>query len=668
MDVKYYNAFNNAGYRVFLFEMPKAVIPSRRLWKESFFMLKIMRKNASSWLIKILFIIIVVVFIFWGVGTQRENKGDRVAVVNGEAISVESYQTAYDNAVDNLKRQYGEQLNRDVIKMFQVPQQVMNSLINRELMLQEAERLEIRVGDEELADAIQNMAAFQEAGVFSQRRYNFLLSRNRLTPEAFEASRRQDMIIEKIDTFISSGIKVTDGEILDLYEWQNASMDIDYVMFAPDDIKDIDPTGEELQSFYETNKENYETEPEVKVRYLAFRPDRFVDDAIITDEDVQEYYDMHLSEFEKEKTVEARHILLKVDADAAPEIVEEKRKRAEEIVKAARDGKDFAELAKEFSEGPTKDAGGLLGEFKKGDMVAPFSDAAFSMAAGEISEPVRTQFGWHVIKVETVNEAATSPLEEVSADIREKLTQEASKSLAYDKAEEAYDRALNDEDFEKTAADLNMELQSTDFFTEKGPETGFSDPALFAAAAFELSGSDISDILNIGDNYFILQKTDTIPASIPELSDVEDTVRADLIKKMQDERAKEKAEEFLAVIKEGSGMETAAKDAGLEVHNTGFFKRSESIPDIGYKPEIAQAAFLLSNVKKIADVVYKGEKGYCVIQFKARKAPEVSELDDQKKKTLKQQLIQQKQEDLFDQWIGNVKAVSEIHVEDGYLN
>jgi peptidyl-prolyl cis-trans isomerase D len=631
-------------------------------------MLKIMRKNAGSWLIKVLFIIIVVVFIFWGVGTQQDNKGDRVAVVNGEAISVESFQTMYDNAVENLRRQYGDRINRDVIKMFQIPQQVMNTLVNRQLMLQEAEKLEIRVGDEELADAIQSMAEFQEAGVFNNRRYNSILSRVRLTPEAYEASKRQDMIINKLSTFLTSGVKVTDGEILDMYEWQNSSVDIDYVLFSPNDIKDPDPTGEELQSYYETNKESYETEPKLKVRYLAFRPDRFVDDVTISDEEIQEYYDMHPSEFEKEKTVEARHILLKVDKDAAPELVDEKRKKAEEIAKAAREGKDFAELAKEFSEGPTREAGGLLGEFKKGDMVAPFSNAAFAMAPGEISEPVRTQFGWHVIKVEKVNDAALSPLEDVAADIREKLTREASKSLAYDKAEDAYDRALNDEDLEKTAADLDIELQSTDFFTEKGPETGFSDPALFASTAFELSDFDISDVLNIGDNYFILQKADAIPASIPDLADVKDAVRSDLVKKMKDERARENAEEFLALVKEGSGMETAAKDAGFEVHNSGFFKRSASIPDIGYKPEISQAAFLLSDAKKVADTVYNGEKGYYVIQFKARKAPDVAELDDQKKETLKEQLAQKKQEDIFNKWISSIKATSDIRIEEGYLD
>ena len=630
-------------------------------------MLKIMRKNAGSWLIKVIFSIIVIVFIFWGVGSFRESRADRVAVVNGEAISLQSYQTAYDSAVENLKRQYGDKLNQDMIKMFQIPRRVIDSLITQQLMLQEAEKLKISVSDRELADAIQSISAFQDSGVFNKQRYNYLLSQNKLTPETFESSQRQSMIINKLNTFVISGIKVPDGEILDWYEWQNASVDIDYVMFAPADIKDLDPTEDELKSYYEANKEAYETKPQVKVRYLEFRPDRFVGDVTISDEDIQDYYDTHPAEFQKEKTVVARHILLKLDENAAPEIVEEKRKKAEDIVKMAREGKDFAELAKEYSEGPTRESGGLLGAFKKEDMVAPFSDAAFSLAPGEISEPVRTQFGWHVIKVEKVNEATVTSLEDATAGIREKLTKEASKSLAYDKAEAAYDQALNDEDFEKTAADLNMKLQSTDYFTEKGPASGFSDPALFAATAFGLSDTDISDVVTIGDNYYILQKTGEIPASIPNLADVKDAVRSNLIKKMQDERAGKKAEEFLAVLKAGNGMETAAKDAGLEAHNSGFFKRNGPIPDIGREPEILQAAFLLSDTKKIPDTVFKDGKAYYVIQFKARKAPDTAELDAQKE-TLKNQLLSKKQEALYNQWLGDVKAASDIRIEDGYLD
>jgi len=630
-------------------------------------MLEIMRKNASSLLIKIIFVVIVIVFIFWGVGSFDQNPSDQVASVNGEPISFESYRYAYDNYVENLKSQYGSNLSQELLDMFQVPRQVVSSLVNRELLMQEAEKLNIKVTDMELANAIHSISAFQESGIFNNQRYEVLLRRNNLTKETFEVDQRETMLINKLYAFITDGIKVSDGEILDWYEWINASVDIDYVLFDPYSIEGIEPTEEEMADFYDANSENYRTEPRVKVRYLVFRPDNYTDEAAVTDEDVQDYYDEHKSEFEKEKTVEARHILLSVDEDAAPEVVEEKRKKAEEILKMAKEGKDFAELAKEYSEGATRETGGLLGEFKKDDMVEPFSEAAFSMKEGEISDPVRTQFGWHLIKVEKVNEASVKPLEEVSKQIRKELKKEDAKEIAYDMADRAFDQALSDDDFELTAEHLGMKLESTDYFTEAGPAAGISDPAAFAEGAFALSGSEISDVLSIGDNYYILQKTGDMPSEIPPLADVKDRVRADVVVKMQGEQAQRKAEEFLAEAKTAGGLESVSGTPGIEVKNSGFFKRSGSIPDIGYESEIISAAFLLTEDNKIADEVFKGTNGYYVVQLKERKDPDTGELEDQKE-TIKSQLMSQKQQIVINDWLEKLRSESEITVEEGYLD
>jgi len=632
-------------------------------------MLNIMRKNASSLLIKIIFVVIVIVFVFWGVGSFQEKRTDRVATVNGEPISIDSYRYTYNNYVENLKQQYGTNLSQEVLEMFQIPRTVVSSLVNKALLMQEAERLNIRVTDMELAGAIQGMDVFQSAGTFNKEQYMYVLNRNDLTPELYESNKREEMLVDKLYSSVTSGIKVTDGEILEWYDWINASVDIDYVLFDPDSIDDIEPTEEELLSYYENNDEIYRTEPRVKVRYIVFRPGNYLDKVEIEDADVQDYYDMNISEFGKEKTVEARHILLSVGEDASPEVVEEKRQKAEEILEMAKNGKDFAELAKEYSEGATRETGGLLGEFKEGDMVAPFSEAAFSMAEGEISDPVRTQFGWHLIKVEKIHEASAKPLEEVSDQIRRQLRMEASQEIAYDTADAAFDQALGDDDFEKTAADLGLQVQETDYFTEAGPDgpgVDISDPAVFGAAAFELPGTEISDVLKIGDNYYLMQKIGDIPSEIPELEDVREQVNADVIKKLKDEQAKRDAEEFLAAAKGAGDIVSAAGVSGLEISSSGFFERSGSIPDIGYESEIIQAAFLLSDENKIADKVFTGEKGYFVIQLKERKSPETDELDVQRD-TIKSQLMTQKQQTVFDEWLNKLRTESEIVVEDGYL-
>jgi peptidyl-prolyl cis-trans isomerase D len=618
-------------------------------------------------MIKIIFIIIVIVFVFWGVGNFQEGSSDRVALVNGDAITLESYRNAYENYVESLRQQYGSNVNRDFLKMFQVSKQVISSLVTQKLLMQEAEKMNLRVTDLELANAIQSISSFQENGNFDNSRYTYLLEQNNLTTELFESSQRESMLIDKLSKLITSGIKISEGEIDDWYEWINAQVDLNYVVFKADDFKDIDPSEDELNSFYESNKENYQTEPKVKVRYMAFRPDQYKDKVELKDGDVEDYYDANLSDFQTEKTVEARHILLSVDDDATDDIIEEKRLKAEELAQMAREGKDFATLAKEYSEGATRETGGLLGEFKKEDMVTPFSDAAFEMDEGEISDPVRTQFGWHIIKVEKIHPATVSPMDEVKDEIKNALIKSYSEEYAYDRAMDAFDQALDDEDFQKTASNFGQVLLETDYFTASGPESGISEPGTFADAAFGLSGSDISDVLTIGDNFYIMQKTDEKESLIPPLEDVASQVEKDLISKMQSDEAYKKAQEFLVDIDSDGGMEAAASKRNVEILNTGFFKRSESIPNIGYVAEIIEAAFKLSPENKTPDTVFNASMGFCVVELKERKSPDMAELESQKD-LITSQLLSQKQQLVFENWLTKLKSESEISIEDGYLD
>ena len=180
---------------------------------------------------------------------------------------------------------------------------------------------------------------------------------------------------------------------------------------STDGNRNIKPSQEEVKAFFEDHKTNYKTEAMVKVRYLHFNPDTYHPDVTIADEDIKYYYDDNREEFETPKTVEARHILIKADKDADSETFKKTRERAFDIMMIAKGGKDFAELAKKYSEGPSRDRGGSLGAFRKEAMVKPFADMAFSMKAGEISEPVRTRFGWHILKLNSREKARELTIE-----------------------------------------------------------------------------------------------------------------------------------------------------------------------------------------------------------------------------------------------------------------
>jgi peptidyl-prolyl cis-trans isomerase D len=629
-------------------------------------MLRLMRKQAGSWVIKILLGAIVIVFIFWGVGSFRSQRGGRVALVNGDQITLDEYREAYNNLIEQLRRRFGGNLDEDMLKQLQVKRQALNQLIDNKLLVQEAKRLKFRVSKKELADAILNITAFQRAGIFDSRLYRDVLDRLKMTPEAFEEAQKNAMLIDKLRTLITSSAKISDQEALEWFNWINASVNIDYVVFSPSRYKDIHPSDEEIKTFFENHKENYKTDAMIKVRYLNFNPDTFRSKVVLSDEEIREYYDENLETFKIPKTVEARHILLRVNQDADPETVKKTKDRALRILKLAKEGKDFAELAKQYSEGPTRDKGGYLGKFKKEAMVKPFADVAFSMKAGEISEPVRTQFGWHIIKVEKVNEASVTSFDDAKKDIQKKLTDDMAKSLAYDEAEAVSDEAIDGKDLINAAKERHMKILTTDFFSSKGPIKGINNPSEFASVAFNLLDKEISNVQEFENGYYILQLVDKIQPKIPEFDKVKEKVTLDLIKEKQDEKAKADSETLLAALKSGETIQAESKKYNLTPKTTGFFKRNGSIPEIGFEREIAEAAFRLTDKNQFPENVIKGSKGYYVIQFKNKKISDPENFAKEKEE-IKKKLLAQKKSSIFDALLAQIKSKSEITIKEGFL-
>jgi peptidyl-prolyl cis-trans isomerase D len=629
-------------------------------------MLNLMRKHAGTWLIKVILGAIVIVFIFWGVGSYTAQRSNRVASVNGDTISVDEFSTAYNRMVEQYRQSFGKSFNEEMIQTLQLKQQALNQLISQILMQQAAAKLKLSVTDDELADSIRQIPAFQSDGVFDSRRYRSVLGFNRLTPEAFEQSQREALLVDKLRNLISSSVKVSDLEASQWYNWNNASVDLDYLQVDPARYTDIKPSDEEIQKYFESHRDAYKTDPQAKVRYVRWKPEAFADRVSLTEDDLKEYYDDHKEQFESPKTVEARHILIKVGQDADAETVAKAKARIDEIYKMAKAGEDFAELAKKYSEGPTKDRGGYLGAFRREAMVKPFSDKAFSMKAGEISEPVRTRFGWHIIKVEKVNEARTRTFEEARDEIRKQLTAERAKALALEDAEAVSDLIFEGQPLEKVAKDRGLKVVETDYFTQSGPTSGVSDPARFAKVAFDLAAGEFSEVEDFGDGYYLMELVDKTPSKPAEFEAVKDKVRADFIKEKQQEKARQDAAQILKALAEGQSMDSVAKKFGLTVKSTGLFKRNQPIPDIGYEPQISAAAFALSETKKLPDDVIEGQKGFYVIRFKQRVEPAAAEFEKEKA-DIEQRLRQQKQFRMFEQWLAEKRAESKIAIEERFL-
>ena len=630
-------------------------------------MLSLMRKHAGSWLIKVILGAIVVVFVLWGVGSWTSERSGRVATVNGDTITVDEYRITYKRLVDQVRQRFGNNADEQLIRSLQLEQTALDQLVDNALMRQAASELGLQVSDEDLSQSIRSMSAFQVAGTFNPRRYQIILSNNNLTPESFETSQRDALLIQKLNTFITASVKVSDQEAGEWYKWNNTSVDLDFFLLEADRYPDIAVSAEDIKNYFETRKDSYKTDPALKVRYLKFTPKSFEPQVSISDDEISMYYDDKPDEFQNPKTVEARHILIKVDREASPEEVAKAKTRIEMILQEARDGQDFAELAKKYSEGPSKDKGGHLGTFRRETMVKPFSDKAFAMKAGEISEPVKTQFGWHIIKVEKVNEANTVSLAEATGRIRQILTTDSSKNLAYDMAETVYDATFEGESIDAIAARQNLTLVVTDYFTRNNPPQNVQNKTEFANIAFSLNEDEVSDVQDFGDGYYLMELVEKRPAQIPELTTVEQKVRSDLLQQKKDEKAKADAETVLAALKDGVSLQEASTQFDLKLQQSGLFKRNDSIPNIGYERGLAQIAFELTDQSQLPPDVIQGRKGYYVIHLRERNVPTLEGFEKEKA-GIKDQLLQQKKFNAFDAWLEQLKNRSEIIVENEFLD
>jgi len=628
-------------------------------------MLSSMRKHAGSWMIKFILIIIILAFIPFGYGIYQDRRGTPVATVNEEPIFFDDYNRVYNNLLAQVRDNYGGDLDDEMLASLQLKKRAVDQLVERKLLLGEAQRLDLKVSDQEVARAIGDIEVFQTAGVFDPRRYQYVLDRNRLTTDMFEAQQKEDLLLAKLQRLVVEGVKVSEDEARQWYSWQNASVNLEFVKVPYVRYQQIDPSDEQINQYFESNKENYRTEKQVSARYLVFSPERYRDEVEVTEDELREYYDTHPDEFNTPKTVEARHVLIKVDADAEAEAVEAARERAREVYQKAVEGADFADLAVQYSEGPSANNGGYLGTFERESMVAPFADRAFSMQAGEISEPVRTRFGWHVIKVESVNEASTESFESARESIRSKKVQEKAKNRAYDEALLVYETTFEAEDLVRNAEERRMELRETGFFDTQGPES-VKDRRRFATAAFELRPGEVSEIVELNDGFYLLQVLEEKPPRIPDLEEVRSEVEADLVREQQEEKARQDAEQILALAKEGKTLEEAGGALDLKAEQTGFFQRNAPIPKIGFDRSLAEEAFSLTADNALPEGVYQIDGNAYVIRFQARKTPADAEFAKEKD-AVKNRLAQQKQFQTLSNFLALLKQESEIEYEERFL-
>jgi len=634
-------------------------------------MLSYMRKNAKSWIVTIPIAIIILVFIFfYGFSDVRTTDQDKVlASIGSRKITLEAYRTAYKNALEFYRSMYKNQFTEEMLEQMNLRQQVLENLIDREVLLQEADNLGISIPAEEVRRAIVITPAFQENGVFSQRLYERILNSYGIAAADYEQDKQKELRLAKLRDMLISAVKVSDLELRDYYNMQNEEARIEYaVLNAQTQQEDITVSEAEIAAFYEANKEAFRIPEEVQVKYIIFNPQDFEGKMEVAEEEIKEYYESDLEKFSEPRRIKARHILFKLDAKAAPENEKAIEAKASSVLERLRKGESFEKLAKEFSEDKASaERGGDLGFFKKGDMVKPFEEAASALKPGELSALVRTAFGFHIIRVDEIKEARTKSVQDVRGDIERELRADKAQSACQAEAKRAYNRLFKDKLIEAYAEKKGLTVKTTDFFPYGMAPEGLDAKELFSKEAFALAPGEIAPAFAVDQRYILIKLEGKREARIPPLEDIYEKIKAEVKKEQKTRKAKEKAEQILAALIGGQLQWGALADKyKLKAEQATIKRMGESVPGIGRAQEIKAAVFEQGRADQLLKKVFETEQGSVLVLVKDRQLPTDTAFGKERDQ-IYQLIMQKKGLELFDQFLQARKAAAELYVNSKLL-
>ena len=618
-------------------------------------MLNILRKNAQSVVVQAIVVIIAIVFIFWGVGTNMNDNPNALAVVNGKEIPYRDFQQSYERAIESYKQQFGGQMPPGFLESIGLKEQVLDQLIQSELLRQGAESIGMRISKEAIQRKIKEMAVFNNNGRFDLANYKTVLERNKLSPTSFEAGIQNDLLMNRVLDALGSFSVVPAQEVRNWIDYVEQEVKLVYAAVNTEGyIAQVKVADDALADWYETVKQNYKIAPQAKLLYLSFHSNDDLKQVAVSDDAVRAYYQEHTETYNPPEKRRARHILLKAGAEDSPEAKAARKAEAEKILAQIKKGGDFSQLASQFSEDSTNIKGGDLGFFGRGQMVQPFEDSVFGLKKGEVSGVVETPFGYHIIKLEEIMPAKTQTLEEVSDAIRTILERQGVKAITFKKASAAYEDIIRAGSMAKYSTSQGASpVKQTDFFAQDSPpKEGMVSDAAFLQAAFSLRKGELSSIVETASGYAILFVDDIKESVVPELASVRERVVTDYKKEKSVDLARSAAEELLQKAKEKQEWPSA-----LQRKETEYMKRSG--PSGSVPNELRLDAFSRLGKEVFPEqVITVGASFYLYQIIDSRQHQE--EMDTDKRRNLEQQLLAAEKNKLMADWLGQLRKEAKI--------
>jgi peptidyl-prolyl cis-trans isomerase D len=519
---------------------------------------------------------------------------ETVASVDGHDLTAGEFQQRYVAQMQAYQQQFGGSMNAQLLRQLGVDQQVLSQMVDEQVSFLEAERQGIRVSDDELARRIMAIPALQENGRFiGEARYEALLRQQRppLTKSQFEEQFRRNIMTDRLRSTLTDWMAVSDKELESEYRKRNEKVKLQVVAFTADRFRDkVSLSDADVATYFDAHKAEYRVGEQRSIKYLLIDRDQARLKIVVPPNDIQRYYNDNINQFQTPEQLHATHILLKTDGKDEAAV----RKRAEALLAQVKSGADFAELAKKESEDEgSKASGGDLGFFGRGRMVPEFETAAFAMQPGQTSDLVRSQFGFHIIRVIEKKAGATRPLDEVRPQIQEQLTQQLADQQVGDRARQLESRIKDPGDLAEAAGEQGLMVQESGYFQRADPVPGLGQAPQVTSAAFTLADNAVSGPLPAQRGVVFATVAGKKDPYVPMLDEVKERVRQDAIRAKAAELSKQRATELAAGLKSAANFAAAAKAQGLEAKDTDLIARGAAIPDVGANAEVDKAAFSL---------------------------------------------------------------------------
>ncbi|HEX9187451.1 MAG TPA: SurA N-terminal domain-containing protein [Vicinamibacteria bacterium] len=626
--------------------------------------LALMRRH-RRWLYIFLWLVIAAFIILYIPAFQDAGQGtpgEAVVNVGGLPVSVAEFQRTYTRQRQIYDRLYQGRLDETMLRQLGLEEQVLEGLVTDRLVELEARRLGVAVSDEAVARAIATSPEFQDDGKFiGTEEIRRRLDLQGLSEEDFERSLRRRLLRDSLEGLVGSAVAVSDAEVEREFRRRTEQVKLEYVLADAERFKPgVSPSEDEIKARFESKKDAYRIPETRVVSYVLLDRATLQPQVAVADRDLELYYQDRREEFRQEEEACASHILVKVKAGEAAEghPEEEARAIAQGLFDQVKAGADFAAVAKKSSEDQGSAAnGGDLGCFAPGRMVPEFDDAVFALQPGQVSDLVKTSFGYHVIRLASRRESTVQPLAQVKERIRAIVTDRKVRELGEQKAQALAEALGKGRSLEDAAREQGLAVQKSAPIARGETPPVLSSPTLVARVFEMKAGQTEKEGFALPQGAAFVSLAEIQPSRGPELNDVRDKVRADLV----DERAFEKARAAAGEVQakaESLGLEKAAAALSLVRKETpALTGRGQALGDLGTGGALEATAFSLPE-KALSDPV-RTASGWAVLRVLEKKPFDAEELAKQRAQVAAS-LRQQKQAELFRAFVVSARDRYEV--------